>query len=271
MKTVYDLSDESTISLPLRSQSQADFNAKDDLEYEDEAEETYQLPPRSQSEADFRISFLRRLSYERVWVPVARRKPKHQTVIIFDWDDTLLCTSFLTKVHQDRPLTPTIDRYLRLIESAARKLLELAIPRGQTFIITNAMDGWVESSAAKYLPQLLPVLDQVRVISARSQFEVHYPGDVSKWKTQAFLEVQRQMDSRTITNLISLGDSNFEMEAVHVMGKKFKEALVKTIKFRENPAPLELLKQLQTVARKFESLVENAKSLKTSLERKGGG
>ena len=30
------------------------------------------------------------------------------------------------------------------------------------------------------------------------------------------LKVQRELDSQTITNLISLGDSNFEMDAVHV-------------------------------------------------------
>jgi len=44
---------------------------------------------------DFRVSFLRKLSYHKVWLPKAERPPMHQTVIIFDWDDTLLCTSFL--------------------------------------------------------------------------------------------------------------------------------------------------------------------------------
>ena len=36
-------------------------------------------------------------------------------------------------------------------------------PRGEghTFIITNAMNGWVEYSAAKWVPELLPVLQKV--------------------------------------------------------------------------------------------------------------
>lgn len=30
----------------------------------------------------------------------AQKSPQHQTVIIFDWDDTLLCTSFLNLRNQ---------------------------------------------------------------------------------------------------------------------------------------------------------------------------
>lgn len=69
------------------------------------------------------------------------------------------------------------------------------------------------------------------------------------------MEVQRQLDTDLITNLVSLGDSNMEMEAVHVMGNKFDTALVKTIKFRENPTPEELVKQLELVVQKFEKIV----------------
>lgn len=222
------------------------------------------------SQDDFRVNFLRKLSYSKVWVPQAQRPPKHQTVIIFDWDDTMLCTSFLN-LRQDQVLPPSVERHLREIEGAAKRLLELALRLGHTFIITNAMNGWVEYSSAKWVPELLPVLQKVRVISARTKYEPHFPGEVSKWKIQAFLEVQRQLDSQIITNLLSLGDSNFEMDAVHVMGKEFAQALVKTIKFRENPSPEELLKQLELVTQKFERIVENARNLKIGLERKWVG
>merc|ERR1712003_400718 len=110
----------------------------------------------------------------------------------------------------------------------------------------------------------------VKVISARTNHETEYPGEVAKWKIQAFLEVQRQLDSEIITNLVSLGDSNFEMDAVHVMGKEFAQALVKTIKFQESPSPEELLKQLELVGQKFEKIIENARNLKIGLERKAG-
>jgi hypothetical protein len=216
---------------------------------------------------DFRLSYLRKLSYEKVWVPESRRQPKHQTVCIFDWDDTLLCTSYLNQ-REGQPLHPNLVRVLRDIARNTTALLEMALRMGHTFIITNAMEGWVEHSASKYIPEVLPVLQKVTVISARTKYEVKYPTDVAKWKISAFLDVQKQLDLPIITNLNSFGDSNYEMEATSIMGEEFSQALVKTCKFREHPNPEELLKQLTLVMQKFEHIVESARNLKISLERK---
>lgn len=216
---------------------------------------------------DFRVSYLRKLSYEKVWVPAAQRPPKHQTVIIFDWDDTLLCTSYLNQ-RADRPVHPSVENHLRAIEKNVKDLLERALKLGNTFIITNAMEGWVEYSAGKYVPGLLPVLEKVRIISARTRYETLYPCDVNKWKINAFLDVQRQLDSQVVTNLNSLGDSEYEMDATHIMGKEFAQALIKTVKFKQSPSPEELLKQLELVSERFEQIVDNARNMKLGLERK---
>jgi hypothetical protein len=216
---------------------------------------------------DFRVNYLRNLSYRRVWVPATQRAPQHQTVIIFDWDDTLLCTSYLN-IRQGHLTTPAVQQQLKRIEKFSQELLEMAMRLGQTFLITNAMKGWVEFSAGKWLPGLLPTLEKIRIISARTDHEEEFPDNYGEWKIQAFLKVQRELDSQTITNLISLGDSNFEMDAVHVMGGEFSQALIKTIKFRDSPSPEELAKQLELVLAKFEKIVVNARNLKISLERK---
>mmetsp|Transcript_116575 Transcript_116575/g.226741 ORF Transcript_116575/g.226741 Transcript_116575/m.226741 type:complete len:308 (-) Transcript_116575:218-1141(-) len=210
---------------------------------------------------DFRINFLRKLAYSKVWVPQVQRPPKHQTVIVFDWDDTLLCTSYLNS-HRDDRLPRHVEQHVRSIQQVARHLLERALQAGHTFIITNATSGWVEYSAARWAPEFLPVLQTVRVISARSKYEPQFPGQVGKWKTEAFLEVQRKLNSQIITNLISIGDSKFEMDAVHFMAKKFDQALIKTVKLREYPSPEELHKQLELVFQKFEPIIENARNLK---------
>ena len=55
---------------------------------------------------------IRKLSYSKVWVPSAQQPPEHQTVIIFDWDDTLLCASFLN-LRQEQHLGPAVVRHLR--------------------------------------------------------------------------------------------------------------------------------------------------------------
>eukprot|EP00918_Siedleckia_nematoides_P034493 GHVU01075058.1.p1 GENE.GHVU01075058.1~~GHVU01075058.1.p1 ORF type:complete len:225 (-),score=25.28 GHVU01075058.1:100-774(-) len=155
----------------------------------------------------------------KVWVPTAERPPSHQTVIIFDWDDTLLCTSYLTLRPSDELIPPSDLRHIEAIEANTMRLLTLAMTLGQVFIITNAMEGWVEYSAAKYLPRLLPILQRLLVISARHRYEDVYPGECRQWKIQAFLEVRASLHRQLIANLVSVGDSPIEMDAVHVMGR----------------------------------------------------
>jgi len=219
---------------------------------------------------DFRVNYLRKLSYANVWVPCSRRSPRHQTVIIFDWDDTLLCTSYIINSNGSSfdDVARPLQRQLDTIESNAIGLLEVALKLGQVFIITNARNGWVEYSAMKYLPGLVPVLEKVTVISARHRYEGAFPGEYHQWKIHAFLEVQQTLNNQIITNLISVGDSVIEMEAVHVMGKEFEQALVKTVKFRDNPFPDELARQLELVRETFESICMNPRNLKIGLIRK---
>lgn len=242
------------------------------IDYEENAENeeaSKENGPDLNNTDSFRVNFLRKLSQEKVWVPKPQRPPSHQTVIIFDWDDTLLCTSYLNEVVYDGyPVPASLEQNLKSIAKVAKQLLEQSLRLGHTFIITNAQSMWVQYSCAKWIPELLPTLERIRVISARSKHEDKYPNQVAQWKVQAFLDVQRQMDSEIITNLISLGDSQFEMEATHVMGKQFEVALVKTVKFHQNPCPEALLKQLRLVTPKFERIVENARNMKIALEKR---
>lgn len=218
------------------------------------------------SRDDFRVSYLRKLSYQHVWTPSVPRSPQHQTVCIFDWDDTLLPTSYVG-FRQEEAIPDSIRRDLRGIEKAAKSLLEQAQQVGRTFIITNALSSWVEYSAMKFLPNLAETLRTIPVISARGEYEAQYPGEHGQWKVQAFLQVQRQLDSQIITNLISVGDSVFEMDAVHIMGREFAQAIVKTVKFRDNPSAEELRKELELVNTKFEHIATKAQNLKITLER----
>lgn len=71
-----------------------------------------------------------------------------------------------------------------------------------------------------------------------------------------------------ITNLMCVGDSNIEMEAAQILAKEFSQTLVKTIKFRENPRPDELIKQQELVWEKLEQIYLSTKNLTIRLERK---
>jgi len=217
----------------------------------------------------FRLQYLMKLSQEKVWVPPAQRPPKHQCLIIFDWDDTLMYTSFLLHPSSGSPHTanPTTRRLLKAIEKAACTLLEKAISLGNTFIVTNAQKGWVEQCVDCYMPSVRPYLAKVPVISARTAYEPEYP-DVKEWKNRAFLELAKMLDPEVITNVISVGDANYEMEAALLLAQHFPNSFIKTIKLKEQPSPEELMKELDLLAPKFETMITRAHNMKIKLERR---
>mmetsp|Transcript_21070 Transcript_21070/g.33975 ORF Transcript_21070/g.33975 Transcript_21070/m.33975 type:complete len:221 (+) Transcript_21070:68-730(+) len=193
--------------------------------------------------------------------------PDPQTVIVFDWDDTLLYTTFIKKA-SGRNISPAMQQHLDSIEKVAYEILEAALRCGATFIITNAEDGWVQESAAVFMPSLLSIFEKVNIISARSTQEVHC-ADSSQWKTHAFLEMGRRLrEDNSVVNLISIGDSQFELDAAHVFGTLFEHSLIKTVKFKEHPTPLELLKELKLVLPKFANIVKASTNLNISAVRK---
>jgi hypothetical protein len=70
----------------------------------------------------------------------------YETAIIFDWDDTIFCTSFINPSGVFNPnlkLETDVLRQIKLLEHTALKILELSVKNGKTYIITNAGEGWV--------------------------------------------------------------------------------------------------------------------------------
>jgi hypothetical protein len=187
------------------------------------------------------------------------------TVIIFDWDDTLLSTTYLNNLH-DGKISDATEAYLQSIEKDAYVLLEMALELGHTFIITNATEGWVEDSASCCMPSLLPLLAQVQIISARRMQEHIYPGDAREWKVQSFLELGRRLRPGAITNLISIGDSSYELDAAHELGMLFGCEFIKTVKLQEKPSPMEHAKELGLLIHKFRAIVKKPRNLNVKLE-----
>jgi len=44
---------------------------------------------------NIRRGFLSKLTYDKIWLTPAQKPKIYETAIIFDWDDTILCTSFI--------------------------------------------------------------------------------------------------------------------------------------------------------------------------------
>jgi len=220
-----------------------------------------------------RNSYIQRLVSKALFLP--NNKPKsHNSLIIFDWDDTLLPTTFLTQggtYNENMILTENEQKKIEKLEKSALNLLNAAISKGDVYIITNAGLGWVEFSAQKYYPKIYEILPKIKIISARYQWENVFPNDTKRWKIQTFLSLQKELNTKLVTNIICLGDSLYEMEAGRILANCFTEAFVKTIKFKEGPKLEELNKQLIIVNNQFTSICSAVKSLTIRVEKKKKG
>ncbi|CDW90219.1 UNKNOWN [Stylonychia lemnae] len=227
------------------------------------------------SSEKIRTNFMSKLVYQNVWISPQQKPKTHQTCIIFDWDDTILCTTYLIpypSLLQDpmRKIPQSMQEILDSLDDAAENLLIMAKQLGMVFIITNAADGWVEMSSERFLPKVHKLLREgVKIISARSKFEKLFPHNYQEWKIRAFLEAQQAMDNDAITNLVAIGDNNIEIEAAYHLASQFQHAFIKTIKFRESPSTQELTKQLKLVANQFEQIVTAPKNLTVRLQKFG--
>lgn len=219
---------------------------------------------------EIRRSYIAKLITKQVWKPNQKDKT-HNSLIIFDWDDTLLCTSFLTPngiFDEEMKLSEKDKEKITKLEFSVLRLLKLAVDKGDVYIITNAGPGWVEFSAEKFYPSIKPLLKRIKIISARGNYEEKYPGDNRMWKIQAFLQMKKSFDSELVTNIICLGDSFIEMEAGQILASKFTQAFIKTVKFKESPKPEELNKQLGLVADQFNGIYSPIKNLTIRVEKK---
>merc|ERR1711998_149070 len=71
-------------------------------------------------------------------------------------------------------------------DAAVFNVLSKAMTYGNVVIITNAERGWVEMSAARFMPTTQLLLSELTVVSARSTYEPEFPDDPLNWKVAAF-------------------------------------------------------------------------------------
>ena len=148
----------------------------------------------------------------------------------------------------------------------------------QVIIITNSDEGWVHYSCEKFVPCLLPLIDNYRIVSARTAYEKFYPGQPLCWKAAAFahevneyfenlsthdendddgnttssgsLESEQSFDSgfsresSDQREIISFGDSMEERTAVKIVADQLS-AVPKSVMFVPSPSPVQIIGQLQ--------------------------
>jgi len=177
-------------------------------------------------------------------------------LLIFDWDDTLLPTSWISQQGWlngsgdlvDRPdeiiLTREQQVLLQELEVKVEQTLLTAMRHGRVIIVTNAADGWIETSCAAFLPGLSSLLDEIDLLSARSSYESCGENPM-EWKRRAFADVIDAAfeydESRP--NVISIGDSVYEQAALASATKCMPNCCSKTLKLLESPDIRQLIEE----------------------------
>lgn len=248
----------------------------DDLISHDEGEQiqsSYSNP-----EGDFALNFFQKTDDEvrqaylnrLIGMKILKLQPKRkvQEIVILDWDDTLLCTSYLGRVGLVN-LPDKVVEALKVLDEKVRDLLEMATNLGKTFIVTNANPGWVTSTGMVFLPKSYDIIkEKVEVVSAREQFGGEYPDDTYKWKIEAFMELRKKFEEDVEANIVCVGDSRQEMEAARCLGEQFERAVVKTVKFKSSPGVQDIIKQVGLLNEKFAYIISSKTNLTIRLEKK---
>lgn len=200
------------------------------------------------------------------------------TLIILDWDDTLLPSTWL--LEQGLGIMPSAlpneeqKVELNRVALCVIKTLRRAKRLGHVTVVTNGQEGWVELSCGKFLPSVAPLLEGIKVSSARSAYEHSHGPCPVQWKRMAFqreIGAFFQMTSSLLPNtgrqrnIVSIGDAMSERTAL-MEATQGKECRAKSLKLVERPSPEQLVQEHELLSNCLRPLVEHEGSLDLCLD-----
>jgi len=159
-----------------------------------------------------------------------------RTLTVFDWDDTLFCSSHLAsmglRLDSAANEIQCMEHELKKMADSIIKVLCRALDYGPITVITNAEAGWIELCAEKFIPRVCPYLKKVTLFSARSCFEPTFPDAPLKWKYHAFMQSIQEANSLTWARIVTtpsvscVGHKEFEEKEEELINGKEKTLIV---------------------------------------------
>lgn len=157
-----------------------------------------------------------------------------QTIIVFDWDDTLFPTTHLIDELQLDWQVPLMRQRVKreviakitACEKRATSVLRHAAISGHVVVVTLAAKGWVEQACKMFYPMVGEVMKtlQIIIVNAQEPEFKRLVGDPSQYSSDEEFygllkghaiaeEVKKfysQYQGQTWKNILSIGDSRFE-------------------------------------------------------------
>jgi hypothetical protein len=196
-------------------------------------------------------------------------------LVIYDWDDTILPTSWLRSlgylsnniadmVGTPPPVLPShVASMMRMIEEAAIANLLAAGKRGRVVVVTNSSVLWVPFTAKRFFPRLCQIVENgFEVYSARpAQAEnagpnyVYLPSMAVTWKTDKFREL---VGSTQFPTCVSVGDGFAERCAVLAIASSKMSG--KAVRYPLQPSGAALLEQLRATISCLDEVIEDSRT-----------
>lgn len=190
------------------------------------------------------------------------------TIIIFDWDDTIFPTSWVVKNKIDLNDESVKNKYIVFFSQLDNLLYDLiikALECGKIYIVTNAMVKWIHISADIIPNTKKLILNNTEILSAREIYGKTMPGDMFGWKRLIFIDIIKKYykdKENEFQNIISIGDADYEFEATtNLWSKKSRNRTLKTIKFMTSPTFDSLMDQLHVLSSSMNNICTNTKHL----------
>jgi hypothetical protein len=222
--------------------------------------------------------------------------PKN-SVVLFDWDDTLFPTWFIMNVvrpcmppasflHESLPSDSPFIEVLEAHAEVLRNTLQAARRVARVAIVTLARKPWVLSSANMFLPSLnldtllkelqIPIYYARESVNAALNSQLrHVDEGVDPYKVAKRCAMKKCLNkfykgSTLKWNVVSIGDSTIERDAIKDLlwsSEELKECPhCKTLKFVEDPTLEQLGNELQVAGRALNQVLYHPEDLDFSFD-----
>lgn len=171
-----------------------------------------------------------------------------KTLIIFDWDDTLMCSTFLAKYNRILE-GEQLEKAKHLGEKVTQILMK-AKRLGNVYIVSNSSYSWILHTAIKFLGMDKSIFDDIDILSCRDCKDIS-KYDQEEWKEVAFSKLEKNFIP--YNNIILIGDSDDDVEPSYDIQRKFPEKNISSIKFICYPSSPKLMED------ELDFLAENVK------------
>ena len=188
---------------------------------------------------------------------------RNETVFLLDWDDTLMCTTFV--LNRSLVLTEEEEKIINSLGEVVTIFLEECKKYGKIIIMTNSNEDWMRKTAADFLKIRPEIFIDIKIISTRDKY-LEKGIEKNKWKEIALEELFLKYGDK-IQNLICASDSERDIDAFKKLANAKNEINISSIKFKKRPSPLTLIRQIKFLIKNLSEIIGSNKHFYLIKER----